>query len=283
MVNLSNYTTSTLETKLRGGLLQSLKRGIVGPKSAFAACVAVEYIRRVDSVEGKDLPFIKGITKGARVIRLHDKRLEDKLERLYIYNMAGVDKARLVTEDPRPTDILKMEGHMLNDAGIVCEALYDQTSEMIWLDKGYRHIKEASSILVEVEADTSSQLLSYAADVARRIYLKTGDLEIGQEAFELYFQVATEGLQDDKALAANHISAGMLSELIYLDTKDTVWLERWASSLLKAKEIKISAKAASPFYLSLARAMEGLGQNSHAELFEKLEERYQNIGLLAKA
>jgi hypothetical protein len=278
MINITKLSTEDLEKKLHQGLLKYVTNGIVGVKSEFGASILVELVNREVSLEGKELTYIKAFTKGARVIRGHDGRLEDNLELVYDYNMLGVKVAREGSHNEPVEDVIKMEAHMMNDAGILCSDIYDKTKDMGWLEKGFQHIVDSSTMLRDVEPKESVQILSFGADMAKKLYQETNDFYWGKLAHDQYMEVVKWSWDvNGENIGSTYLHAGFMAEKLYKQTEDVHWAEMGIKALLQAEKFGMaSTNMKFVLYNAMLDISSSLEKKTGQNIYRKLRERYEN-------
>src|SRR3989344_1925351 len=99
--------------------------------------LVVRYIQENNTVSDEDIIFIKNLTKVAGRIVEDTSRLDGQLEKLYRFNMEGVDVVRKDSNGLTENRSINIESHLFSHAGDAAEALFTMTGDVEWAERWY--------------------------------------------------------------------------------------------------------------------------------------------------
>src|SRR3989338_5064549 len=165
------------ERELEDGLLLDNYDCLSEQSGKRCAGLVVEYLHKTESVSGKDINFIKRLTKVAHHVMQSSHTLDDLLFKLYSFNMEGVKRLRDGAEaDRSENNLISLESHLLAYAGNAAKALFEQRKDISWAEKWYPSYKTSADITRTSEPAHSAHAYSFAGNAAKALFEITEDL-----------------------------------------------------------------------------------------------------------
>jgi hypothetical protein len=232
------WPLKVVENKLHQGLVQQVNTNLEGRLGALARSLVTRYIQVKDSVYGEDLYFVKKLCKAGRIIMRSGNSLDAHLERLYQFNMQGVQMARENSCRDEDVDIAKIESHMLADAAVIASRLHKQTDEKKWILKSYEHQSDAAIISEMVEPARLPYDLGHVGGYAREIFKESGNQEFGRKAYQAKVRAAKllrKDKPDDASLT--YKVASSIAQDLWKVSRDPTWLEERGKCLFRSEQV----------------------------------------------
>lgn len=178
---------SELEILLGSGLLEANYDALTPATGEQCKQLVLEYLRLSTTISHLDVDFIKNFTKVARhILESEPASLDGLLEKLYNYDMEGVEKVRGGIEDRTSTNLTSLESHLLGDAGDAARELFRITQDISWAGRGYNAYKKSADMTASTEPKHSAHAYSFAGDAAKALNKATKNPLWAQTAIKCY-------------------------------------------------------------------------------------------------
>ncbi|MBS3176209.1 hypothetical protein J4457_03160 [Candidatus Woesearchaeota archaeon] len=201
--------------------------------------LVLEYVTMTDSVSGCDIFFIKGLTKVASHIR---KAAPDKTggfeEKIYQFNLEGVEKLRRDPIGPGQTWRINLEAHLLGHASSAAVAMFKKTKEVVWGAQGYRLMIESSHMTIAHDKKYAGYQYSFAAEISELLFKQTEEVEWGEAAYDCGIKAVEilESIDLGRTTTCLDIMA-CTAKKMYKKTNDITWVERRFETKKKSGEL----------------------------------------------
>lgn len=276
--------------RLADGLHRGYDR-LNGEERQWVMDLVLAYVREQGSVAKEPLPFVKHLCKATRIIIQETDALDDLLDRVYQFALEGVQLARVGDPSISAYNLVKMESHLLGDAGDAAAKYFRKTRDIAWAERWYEAELQAATIVEQLEPDEAAHFASFAADAAGNLYRATEDLFWGLEWYHLneHSAQALQSRQPD------------IAQIIYLKTASAAYylhqvMERceelpeaayWAEQSCRVAMLATRLAQKNPRVVAdlcdlVVNAAEYLSKATSQPVFEKIIRRYSNKGILAQ-
>ena len=180
---------SQLELLLGSGLLEANYDALTPTSGEQCKQLVLEYLRLSTTISHLDVDFIKNLTKVTRhILESEPASLDGLLEKLFSYNMEGVEKVRGGIEGRTSANLTSLESHLLGDAGNAARALFDTSNDISWAERWYDANKKSADMTVEIEPRHSAHAYSFAGNAAKALNKATKNPSWAQTAIECYYK-----------------------------------------------------------------------------------------------
>jgi len=189
----------------------------------------IDYISSQRTVFGDNIFFIKHLTKVAHhIIKSDPESIDNLLERLYQFNMEGIEMISLgevsITSD---SNLKVLESHFSSHAASVAYKVFKKTNNIGWLKRAYSRSIESADLIINESTIHAAHSYQFAGHSASQIHRLTGELDWCKKAFEAY--ESTSQLFDSKN-KKNRLSAikgaASKAKILHETTNDIYWAEQ---------------------------------------------------------
>jgi len=218
-----------IERELEDGLLLDNYDCLSEQSGKRCAGLVVEYLHKTESVSGKDISFIKRLTKVAHHVMQSSHTLDDLLFKLYSFNMEGVKRLRDGAEaDRSENNLISLESHLLAYAGNAAKALFEQRKDISWAEKWYLATKTSADMTRDTDPKHSAHSYGFAGNAAKALFEQRKDISWAEKWYTSYKTSADITRTSEPAHSAHAYSfAGNAAKALFEITADLSWAENW--------------------------------------------------------
>ena len=174
-----------LEISLQGGLLKANYESLDAETGDRCKSLVIEYMRIRESVLGKDIAFIKQLTKVVRnILNSEPNSLDGLLEKYFKFSNEGIETIRAGISGYRQNNLISLESHLLADAGDAAKALFEKTQDISWAERWYSAYKKSADMTIDTEPLHSAHAYSFAGEAAKALFKKTQDISWAGKWYE---------------------------------------------------------------------------------------------------
>lgn len=156
-----------IEHILKTGLLEENYQGLTRWSGRVCAELVVDYITLTNTVLGKDVFFVKKLTKVASHINKGSTKMKCLMQRVYQFNIEGANMSREIREDPEKLEVLMNQ--FLKEEKLRTKLLPGDREETVKM----KNMNKVSSRLVVLE----SHFLSHAGKAMSHEYKRTKNIK----------------------------------------------------------------------------------------------------------
>jgi len=229
-----------IEGELERGLLRANYDALTDDSGQQCRDLVVEYVSLAQDVSDKDVGFIKDLTKVAHHVIDSSSSLDEFLERIYQFNIAGVEKVRAGIGGIDPTHLPVLESHFLVHAGSIAQTIFKKTGDVSWAVKWYESRILSAQTSIEVDPMFSARSYSFAAKAAQTLYNETGDVSWAVKWYESEFLSAETSAELDARFSAySYAFAADVAKTIFEKTFEISWAVKWYESRILSAQTSI--------------------------------------------
>ena len=233
-----------LEISLQGGLLKANYESLDAETGDRCKSLVIEYMRIRESVLGKDIAFIKQLTKVVRnILNSEPNSLDGLLEKYFKFSNEGIETIRAGISGYRQNNLISLESHLLADAGDAAKALFEKTQDISWAERWYSAYKKSADMTIDTEPLHSAHAYGFAGEAAKAVFEKTHNIKWAKRWYDATKQSADMTVNTEPLHSAHAYSfAGEAAKAVFEKTQDISWAERWYSAYKKSADMTIDTE-----------------------------------------
>ncbi|MDP1695555.1 MAG: hypothetical protein Q8L29_01425 [archaeon] len=186
----------------------------------------LNFIRQMKSLKDRDIIFIKKLTKVANHLRKAGE-LNGLEEKLYQFNMEGVEKLMANHIGLDEKCILNLKSHLFSYAGNSARAIFENTGDILWAKRRYDSYHTSAEIVRDSDLKHSAHAYSFAGESALIIFKNINEISWVEKGYQAYRNSADIFLKFNPKNSAHVFShAGNSAELIGVQNRDKLYILR---------------------------------------------------------